>query len=252
MSARPQIIILGTYHFANPGQDAVKVTLRDTLGPSRQTETAVLLERLRGFDPSKVCVEVPVEKQSKLDEDFARFISGESELTSNEIQQIGFRLAADLGLGRLIAVDHRAPMDFDALLQFAEQCGKGDLGARITARIAQLGGTMTRWDQEFTVSELLAIHNDERFITETQQFYTDLLAIDTVQTQPAAQMVAGWYGRNLIIFENIRRQATLNDRILVIYGSGHLYYLRQLIEDDPNLHLVDAGAYLPDPPTWSI
>jgi Family of unknown function (DUF5694) len=245
-------MILGTYHFANPGLDAVKVTLRDTLGPTRQTEIADLTERLREFCPNKICVEVPTEMQSTLDEDFARFTSGEAELTSNEIQQIGFRLAADLRLGKLIAVDHRAPMDFDSLMQFAERNGKGDLVARITTRIAQLGTTMTRWDQEFTVSELLAIHNSERFINETQQFYTDLLAFDTRQAQPAAQMVAGWYARNLIIFENIRRQAMLGDRALVIYGSGHLYYLRQLIKDDSTLQLVDASKHLPDPPTWNL
>jgi hypothetical protein len=46
-------------------------------------------------------------------------------------------------------------------------------------------------------------------------------------------LIARWFERNLRIYGNIRALATTpSDRILVIYGAGHLGWLRQMVDDD--------------------
>ena len=54
-----------------------------------------------------------------------------------------------------------------------------------------------------------------------------------------------WFNRNLRIFRNIQRiKIKSSDRILVIYGSGHLNILNYLFECSPEYHLEDTNKYL--------
>jgi hypothetical protein len=51
-------------------------------------------------------------------------------------------------------------------------------------------------------------------------------------------LIAKWFERNVRIYRNIRALITSpGDRVLVIYGAGHLGWLRQMAEDDPNVRL---------------
>jgi hypothetical protein len=51
--------------------------------------------------------------------------------------------------------------------------------------------------------------------------------------------------RNLRIFRNVQRiSAAPGERILVIYGSGHLPLLRYMAEASPEYELVEVDRYL--------
>jgi predicted proteasome-type protease len=63
-------------------------------------------------------------------------------------------------------------------------------------------------------------------------------------TYVGADVVAQYYKRNLRIFANIEDVAEPGDRILVIFGAGHLPYLRPLIEASPQMEFVDPLDYL--------
>ena len=48
-----------------------------------------------------------------------------------------------------------------------------------------------------------------------------------------------WYSRNLRIFRNIQDITTSpDDRILVVFGAGHMGILKHLFESDPSYRLV--------------
>ena len=54
-----------------------------------------------------------------------------------------------------------------------------------------------------------------------------------------------WFNRNLRIFRNIQRiNATPEDRILVIYGSGHMNLLNIFFEASPEYQLLKINDYL--------
>lgn len=60
-------------------------------------------------------------------------------------------------------------------------------------------------------------------------------------------LILNWYSRNLRIYRNIRKAATSpDDRILVLFGAGHLGILTQQLESDPALEKADFN----DPATW--
>ena len=51
-----------------------------------------------------------------------------------------------------------------------------------------------------------------------------------------------WFNRNLRIFRNIQTiEHSSNDRILVLFGSGHVSILKYLFEASPQFELVKFG-----------
>jgi hypothetical protein len=53
-----------------------------------------------------------------------------------------------------------------------------------------------------------------------------------------ADLVSDWFRRNMRIYSNVVRLAdSPAERVLVIYGSGHLGWLRHDFASDPNLRL---------------
>ena len=54
-----------------------------------------------------------------------------------------------------------------------------------------------------------------------------------------------WFNRNLRIFRNIQKiPSNATDRILVIYGSGHLNLLNLFLEASPEYKLINTSSYL--------
>ena len=66
--------------------------------------------------------------------------------------------------------------------------------------------------------------------------------VDPGDDSVGIKFVADWYRRNLHILANLSKLSEENDRILVLYGAGHLKLLRDLIND--NLEYVEALQYL--------
>ena len=51
-------------------------------------------------------------------------------------------------------------------------------------------------------------------------------------------LLAAWFQRNIRIHRNVLALiASPNDRVLVIYGSGHLGWMRQNVANDPTVQL---------------
>jgi hypothetical protein len=99
------IMVLGTYHMANPGHDTVNMHADSVSSPRRQKEMAELLERLTKFRPTKIALEST--RDGKRPAQYAQYLAGSYQLTDNEIDQVGFVLAKKMGLKQI------SPVDFD-------------------------------------------------------------------------------------------------------------------------------------------
>ena len=49
-----QVMVLGTYHFDNPGQDLHNMKVDSVLMPAKQAELADVASRLAKFNPTKI------------------------------------------------------------------------------------------------------------------------------------------------------------------------------------------------------
>lgn len=241
---RPQIMILGTFHFTGGGQDMINPEVDDFLSDRRQAEIDDVLDRLAAFAPTKILVELTPEREVAFNALYARFRAGEISLGVNERQQIGMRLAARFNHDRLYAVDYSDGMDFNAMLGGAEAAGQTRLLSEWESYIAGAQSHIEAVSSlEFTIGERLRLQNTPETV-DMHDLYLLLAQMGSADNPAGAEQMIRWWGRNMRIYANIARISAPGDRVLVIYGSGHKALLDEFIEGAPNLVWVDALPYL--------
>jgi len=123
-----KVLLIGTFHFDNPGLDVAKFKDADILSPQLQHEVEEVTSLLKVFVPDKIFIESIPAKQSQIDSFFAAYKAGKKELSSSEVEQFGFRLAKQLGLSTLYGVDYReAEFPFDSLMKSAMEARQTDI-----------------------------------------------------------------------------------------------------------------------------
>lgn len=239
-----QVLVLGTYHFANPGLDVAKTEVADVLSTERQAEIEAVVDALARFRPTKIAVEHRPASAARLDSLYRAYVAGSHDLARDETEQLGFRLAARLGHGRVVPIDYRNEFPFDAMMTYAQQHDTAFV--RFTEEeLARITAEANRAQRENTVGEILRSLNAPPRLEADQGVYMRFARVGAGDTYVGADLVAKWYERNIHIFANLQRMAEPGDRILVIFGAGHAPILRELITYDPAMTLVEAVSYLP-------
>lgn len=248
---RPAMLIVGTPHFGNPGADILNQKIEDVLAPRRQQEIEALVERLAAFRPTRVAVEWGIGGQDRLDKRYADYRAGRYALSRNEIDQIGLRLAARLGLDRVDAVDwsENPPgeeKDYDFFAYMEAHGTKGEFEARRAVQQAAMDAESAEM-RCTSVSDWLRGLNSAAYRDESHRPYYDYAMIGDAVAYPGATWVGHWYARNLRIFANlVRLAAKPEDRVLVIYGAGHGFLLDQFARESGAFTLADPLEYLPE------
>jgi len=76
--------------------------------------------------------------------------------------------------------------------------------------------------------------------------YLYLAQIGAADDPKGADVLAGWYKRNLLIYGNLVRLIDSPDeRIFLLIGQGHAKLLSEYVSESPNLRLEDPAKYLP-------
>ena len=236
--ARPEILVLGTYHMANPGHDIHNLQADDVLSPKRQQEIAQFIEVLKRFHPTKIAIESDVSGQ-RATQQYSDYLAGKYTLSRNEIDQIGYRLAKELGHRAVYPVDVDGDFPWQRVVNYAKAngvAGKFDtLNAGVGTMVKELGDFLG----SHSVLEAMQLVNADQRVARDMGFYFSVLRFGDPYDYAGSDLVAAWYQRNIRIYHNIvALVGSPNERILVIYGYGHLGWLRQNVADDPNVRLL--------------
>lgn len=246
---RVEVLLLGSYHMANPGLDAFNLEADDVLVPERQREIAALVNRLAAFAPTRVAIEAERSDSATWLDAFAAYRTGTRSLQRNEREQIGFRLAAQLGHERIYPIDVSLGLRIGALAEVARSSTshQGRL-AEMQSFGAEALQTMAAWLAEGSISDMLYRMNQPVTLDLAHMPYMDfVLPVNTPDNPVGAELVATWYRRNLLIFANLLDVvADRQDRILVIYGQGHIPLLKQFTGESRDLCLIDPLPFLID------
>jgi hypothetical protein len=237
-----RVLIVGTYHFSNPGQDQANVESVDITVPQRQAELQAVADALAKFEPTLVGVEWPTDAAST---QYSKYLDGSLPPSTNEVVQLGFRLAKQRGLKQVYGLDVPGDFPFEAVQAWAEANGKADaLGALmtqaqgITARITALQAT-------HSIGGVLREMNTKRAIDETASFYAEFLRYGKGDEQPGVVLNAEWAKRNLAICARLLQALQPGDRAVVFYGQGHVSQLASCARATPGVELVQANDFLP-------
>ncbi len=244
-SAPPaEVIVLGVYHFANPGLDVVKTEVADVLSPGKQAEISAIVEALARFRPTKIAVEQPLARGPRLDSLYEAYRAGAHSLQRDETEQLGFRLAARFEHPRVHPIDHSGEFPFGPVMQYAQQHDP-EFVTLVEREIARRTDESNRQQREWTIAQILREANDPQRLAEGHGFYMRMARVGAGDSYVGATLLSRWYERNIRIFTNVQRIAEPGDRILLIIGNGHAPILRELVTADPRMTLVETNQYLP-------
>lgn len=249
-----KVMTLGVFHFQFPNLDVDKIAKQDqidVLDKKYQKQLLEVVSILKEFKPDEIFVEARPAEQRKMDSLFQLYKNEKYTLGRNEVEQLGFRLAAKLGLNRVQCVDTWGKMynslDFlfndtaSRTIKFEKYYFKNPDTVYIKNEKLFKGNTPN------IISTLIRLNNPKH-IKESLGPY--LIGHFKYEEKPgdytgADFEAARWFDRNLRIFRNIQRSVTKKtNRILVIFGAGHMNILNYLFECSPEYQFISPEPYL--------
>jgi hypothetical protein len=255
---KADVLLLGTFHFDDAGLDDYKPRFPwNPLESGHQQEISEVVRLLAAFRPTRVALEWPAERQAELDSAYAAFVAGQAALGANEREQLGFRLARELGHTRVYAIDASARSYYPNMTQeeYEQQVTRLINGAdqRVLTRqqdLEQRYQAVAQVDDSLKTTMplrdyLMRESDADRVLAGHGQYLIGSFYLGRGDDYLGPDMRTGWYNRNLRIFHNLQRiTRSPDERILVIIGSGHLPILRHSVEASPEYRLVEVGQYL--------
>ena len=243
---KTKVLLLGCFHFDNPGLDVAKFDNANVLSPQRQSEISKIVNQLKEFKPDKIFVEVPVDRQEKLDSNINLYLADKYTLKASETQQLGYRLVKELELPKLFAVDYNdAAFPFDSLMRSASEAKQFQLLQSITSSIDSVQRYFNESLKKNTIQEMLLKENSPPMMDLQTGWYFNLLVAGNPGNHVGSYLTSEWWRRNMVIYENIlKRLNGKEEKILVIFGSGHTALLNEMMRFNKNFELVPAADVL--------
>lgn len=247
----PEVMLLGTYHMANPGADLVNVDVDSPLHPRRQRELDDVVPSLGSWEPHLVGVEYPVDRNDRLNELLEAFRSGvasytdpsalpdgvEASFLENEIVQLGIRLALEVDHDEITAIDHEAHIPAwtseEAMSGAVRDPPPPDLAGFEVPDPRLFADEQARRLKRSTVGEYLAwLNRPEQLRVNHAMLFGSCFTHDRID--PAVGTLIRWYERNLrMAYEIVSRFDGSDTRLVLIVGSGHVRILWHLLDEAP-------------------
>lgn len=245
-----EVMVLGSYHFGNPGRDINNIAADSVVTPQRQTELDEVADAIMAFHPTRVMVEMQSSAPDLAIAEYPTKTAAAMRAEPNEIVQLGYRIAHRAGLPLVSGIDEQPKagepdyFPFDAVGEAAKTFGQDDILAASNADIGPWIKDFEAHQKSESVAQLLIRMNTPNTPATGMRGYYGILPIGDFDRQPGADLNAMWYLRNAKIFGKLMHVATPGDRVLVVYGSGHSYWLRHFASETPGYVNVDPLPYL--------
>lgn len=248
----PKVLLIGTWHFDYPGLDAHQPEESERINifsDRRQAELKELLDYIAKFQPTKIAVEGG-RHSGYIIRRFERWKNGTRPLGASEIDQIAIRLMDRFGLDTLYGVDayplllalsderdSTMPKGYiDEILDRHYFGGEDEMQQRYRAYYDY----KDQMQVKHTLLQSFNYINSDKVLDRGFGSYISGGQFDSEYYEGADALSMFWFNRNLRIFRNIQNiDHDENDRILVLFGAGHVSILRYLFECSPMFELVD-------------
>jgi hypothetical protein len=238
-----QVMIMGTFHFANPGLDTVKTDQMNVMTPENQAYLDGFARRVADFSPTHILIECRPKDTAAYNERLGRYLAGEYDLPSNENYQIGFRVARQAKLVEIICYDEREiGWDGEPLAAYMPSHAPA-IQAERDALIADFVSRMTKDHQTKSLKALLLQSNDPAEDALNKYFYLMTNEVGAGENFVGADAAASWWHRNFRMYANIQKHAQNGSRVLAVAGQGHAAILKDLLALDQSRTAIDVRPY---------
>ena len=235
-----KIMILGTFHM-EAKNDRVNFQGTDRIN-EYEAEIIQLVNALAEYKPTRIAVEWCKSEQDSLDAAYLNYIANGSA-SPNEVDQIAFRLAKNLGHEKVHAIDW--------MERGAAERGCGDVYEYLHTNQPELALEIDAFSESAvdlekeTVSEVFLRLNSQASAQNSLAYYMNYARIGSEEYYGNGWLI-WWYQRNLNIFTNTAALADgkKEERILLIIGAAHKGILEQFFENSKAVEVVDTLSYL--------
>lgn len=249
----PAVLLVGTFHFEYYDLDA-HVTDKDkrvnVKEPRRQKEMEELVDYIARFKPTAIAVEAG-SNTGWLMNRYRTYQRTDSLARADEMDQIGFRLMKRFSIDTLYGVDAptlvwdlyntKDSLVLNPILDSIYADWDFTSDDDISKLYKKYYNSSDDYHVNHTLLEAFRYHNTDKTLDREYGAY---LAGDFKlgKYRGADGLAMHWYSRNLRILRNIQElHLNPDDRLVVIYGAGHMGILKHLFECTPEFELVKFG-----------
>jgi hypothetical protein len=239
-----KVMLIGVFHFANPGHDMVKNRVIDVMAPENQAYLEGLATRLAAFHPTEVLLECSPADQATWDGRYKDYLAGKFTLAANENYQIAFRTAKAAGLAGVTCYDEdQVGWDAGPMFEYMEKHDPA-LKAEMEATYKAMGAKMDEEQATLPLPRLLQLANDPARDAINKGLYIRTNDVGAGAGFSGADASASWWHRNFRMYANIQKAAAPGHRVIAVAGQGHTAILKDLLAVDPQRHAESVSGYL--------
>jgi hypothetical protein len=255
------ILLLGTFHFHNPGADIAKTKTFDVMTPKVQAELENITRKISVFHPDKIFVEWPWDEQKELDELYQAYLGPNYEqyvatkyaknrhnfYLKNEIIQLAFRAGKKAKLTRIYALDYnKTNFPFDSVMKSMQAAKQTDLIQKSQDAIKHYEASQNKKLETYTLTQLLLDANSKEELALNKGLYLEILnRAGSPDNFAGAFLVSEWYRRNLYMYSLMQKNMTDQDsKALILVGSGHAAMMQEFIAADRQFRLKELKDVL--------
>ena len=256
------ILLLGTFHFNNPGGDVAKTKTFDVMTPKVQAELENIVKKISVFHPDKIFVEWPWDEQQELDVLYKAYLGGNYEQYINatypkpskrdfylktEIIQLAFRAGKKARLTRIHAIDYKkTSFPFDSVMKAMQTAKQVALMQQAQEASKRYETSQNKKLETYTLTQLLLDANTKEKLVLEKALYIDILnRAGTTDNFAGAFLVSEWYRRNLYMYSIVQKTMTTQDsKALVLVGASHAAMMQEFIALDQQFRLKELKDVL--------
>ncbi|MBL7747668.1 MAG: hypothetical protein JNM19_09600 [Chitinophagaceae bacterium] len=254
-----KVLLLGTFHFGYPNLDGHKTDSSKFINvksAQRQKEMEELATVIRRFNPTRIYVESTDGRW--IDSMYKEYLADRYVLGRNEIFQLGFRIAKQQNHSKIYSVD-AWPFSNQYSSRYTWIDSLWDVNIPVdSVRDAYWSKKYKEWylasdsvKLDLTMLEIFLQMAEPSTLQRMHGHYlasgfnTATDATDGGGQQGPDALSIWWYNRNLRIFNKIlRTRPSSSDRILVLFGNGHMPILKHCFYSSPEFEVVELKSLL--------
>lgn len=243
---KKQILLVGTFHYANPGLDVAKLNSFNIMSEKSQKELEIMSDKIKKFGPDKIFVEWEFTKQAELDKLYNKNTDSLFKNDKNEITQLAIRTAKKLNHKKLYGMNLYTPFRYDSLMIAMEKANQKELMEKNKVTTGNFEKEHNEKIAKSSLQEMMLYYNTKQTENENLQWYLEIAnRAGNPDDFSGPSLVANWYKRNLYMYSLIQKLTESTDnKIMVLVGAGHASIIRGFVENDPTFEIVDLSTVL--------
>jgi len=258
---KQEVLLIGTFHFANPNLDAVKTIDFDILANQPQIELENIANKVKAFNPDQIFVEWPANEQASLDSLYQMYIKGTfqnyikqkyqhskqfSSFNEDETFQLAFRAGKKAGLNTIYGMDYQMSLPFDTVMKAIETAKQTELMEEINQFMKVSADKANLQRKTMGLTQILLQMNTPEYRANNAGFYLKALnKAGSKESFVGAYSVSEWYRRNLYMYSLVQKLTKSTDKkIVILLGAGHVSMIKQFIELENKFKVIELKDIL--------